>query len=176
MRQLDELPESLRKAIFDEHPSPMALVLPTHRFHRCNDAYCHMLGYSRSELLAKTWQSITHPDDVDGDLSGAEALKHNPGFSRYTIDKKYISKFEDIIRVKLNVQAVWLNEEFQGYLVVAYPFERKSAPTAPLVVKPKGLMEWIKDNPRDAILVSCAAGIVLGRDVVLEIAKSLLLK
>ncbi len=31
---------------------------------RVNDAFCRMLGYAREELDSRTWQTISHPDDM----------------------------------------------------------------------------------------------------------------
>jgi len=30
-----------------------------------NQAFCDMLGYSRDELIKRSWQEITHPEDVE---------------------------------------------------------------------------------------------------------------
>jgi PAS domain S-box-containing protein len=38
-------------------------VAPDGRLLMVNEALCHMLGYSRSELLRKTFDEISHPDD-----------------------------------------------------------------------------------------------------------------
>ena len=43
----------------------MAIVSPeTRRFLRFNDQACVITGYSSEELLTKTWQDISHPDDT----------------------------------------------------------------------------------------------------------------
>jgi two-component system sensor histidine kinase/response regulator len=44
----------------------MAIISPeTRRFIRFNDQACILTGYPREELLAVSWQDITHPDDFE---------------------------------------------------------------------------------------------------------------
>ena len=44
----------------------MGIVSPTTRkFVRVNDQTCLLTGYSREELINKTWREITHPDDIE---------------------------------------------------------------------------------------------------------------
>jgi diguanylate cyclase (GGDEF)-like protein/PAS domain S-box-containing protein len=59
-------------------PVAMNLSTPEGRWTRVNPAMCEFLGRSESDLLARDWQSLTHPDDLEADdilhkevLSGA---------------------------------------------------------------------------------------------------------
>jgi diguanylate cyclase len=58
---------------------------------RVNKAYCDLLGYSESELRAKTQQEITHPDDWDEILAGRQQLLAGE-ISAQTIEKRYLRK------------------------------------------------------------------------------------
>jgi PAS domain S-box-containing protein len=54
-----------------------------------NPALCRLLGYTRDELLRKTFPEITHPDDID--FAGVMAAKLIAGeLETYTIAKRYI--------------------------------------------------------------------------------------
>src|ERR1700687_5877253 len=44
------------------------------RFLRVNQKFCTILGYPRDELLQRTGQEITHPDDLDAGVDLTEAL------------------------------------------------------------------------------------------------------
>jgi PAS domain S-box-containing protein len=52
----------------------IALVGIDYRLQKVNRALCDALGYSGSELLARTFVNITHPDDVGRDVAPAGRL------------------------------------------------------------------------------------------------------
>ncbi len=64
-----------------------------------NERLCEIVGYSRKELLSKTFQDITHRDDVESDL---EQLRQLVGgdIDRYSRQKRYVHK---------NGKEVWIN-------------------------------------------------------------------
>lgn len=165
--QLPSLPLRWQAIIFDEAAVPMALVHPNHRFARCNDAYCDLVGYSRSELLSRTWQSITAGDDIDGDLQGAEALASSDDSQIYTVEKRYRTKQGTLLWVKLHVRAVWLESAFEGYYVTALPIHNSTLPPA----KTLGPINWARENPKDATIVGLAGILLLGRDEFIELLK-----
>ena len=168
MQRFDELDSDWARPLFAESPVPMALVSPDHRFIRSNDSFCSLLGYARSELASRTWQSITHPDDVAGDQSGADQIKLNHETDVYTVAKRYLSKQGSIVWVNLHVRSVWNENTFVCYYVIALPIAAHGV-SPELTVKPKTLTEWIKSNPRDAALLGGAASLFLGRDALIDI-------
>lgn len=178
MLQFSELDATWRKSLFDENPVAMALVAGDHRFLRCNDAYCRLVGFGRSELLHRTWQSITHPDDVEGDSSGAESLKADPSLDEYTIHKRYLAKSGDAVWANLYVRAVRdEDDKFLCYFIIAIPIQKSGGGNdSPESKKPQGVLEWVKRNPKDAALLGGAAIAIFGRDSVIEVVKALLLK
>lgn len=167
--QLPKLTPDWQAIIFDEAAPPMALVAANHRFVRCNDAYCDLVGYARSELLGRTWQSITAGDDIDGDLKGAEALASDRANHICTIEKRYRTKHGALVWVKLHVRSVWIKDRFDGYYVTALPI------TSPVQgkVEPKsvGIYEWASNNPKDAAIIGLAGILLLGRDEFIELLK-----
>ena len=58
---------------------------------RINEKLCEIVGYAPEDLKTKTFQEITHPDDVDKDLTLFAQMKRGdiPG---YSIEKRYIHK------------------------------------------------------------------------------------
>ena len=79
------------QAVFDGAPIGMALVSPTFLFQQVNPALCSMLGYTAEELMSLTFVDITHPDDVDADVSQADQLFAG-AISSYRMDKRYLTK------------------------------------------------------------------------------------
>jgi PAS domain S-box-containing protein len=69
----------------------MALVALDGRFVRVNRALCEIVGYSSDELTRLSFQTITHPDDLDKDLALAGQLARGE-IPRYQLGKRYIRK------------------------------------------------------------------------------------
>lgn len=164
MQRFDELDSAWLRTLFDEAPAAMAIVNSDHHFARCNTAFCALVGYARSELVARTWQSITHPDDVDGDNDGAAQLKLDKSRDVYTVAKRYLSKSGGIVWVNLHVRSVWNGDKFVCYYMVALPLAQHGVLAECAPVNPKGLLEWARANPKDAAIIAAAASLFLGRD------------
>jgi PAS domain S-box-containing protein len=91
---------------FANAPIGMALVAPDGRWLQVNDAICEMTGYPRDELLAKSFQDITHPDDLDVDLDHLRRMLAGE-ISSYDMEKRYIRADGSVIWVLLSVSLVW---------------------------------------------------------------------
>ncbi len=61
------------------------------RFLHVNPALCRMLGYTREELLARTFQDVSHPDDSDKGQELFENLRTGRQ-EEGTLDKRYLHK------------------------------------------------------------------------------------
>ena len=72
------------------------------RFLLVNRAYCRMTGYSERELESRTFQSITHPDDLDGNRRLARRMLAGE-ISSILYEKRYIRKESEIIWVRNSV-------------------------------------------------------------------------
>ncbi len=83
----------------------VALVSPDGRWLKVNRALCRMLGYSETEMLARTVQDITHPDDLDSDLERARRLLAGDDDS-YQVEKRYFHRRGHLVWVLLNVSIV----------------------------------------------------------------------
>ena len=70
--------------LWDAAPIGLAKVSRDGKFISVNPRFAEMVGYSASELAYnKTFQQITHPDDLDADVSEAEALAADPEKRHY---------------------------------------------------------------------------------------------
>ena len=63
------LSEERFRHIFENAAVGIAEVGLDGRFTTVNDTLCAITGYSREELLQRTFQDITHPDDLDADIA-----------------------------------------------------------------------------------------------------------
>jgi len=101
---LHESEQRFRRA-FDDAPIGMALVGLDGRWLQANRALCEIVGYPRERLLQKTFQDITHPEDLDADLELLRRLvaREIPG---YQMEKRYIHASGRIVWVLLSVSLV----------------------------------------------------------------------
>lgn len=97
--------ESRFRQAFDNAPIGMALVSPEGRWLKVNRRLCDIIGYSEEELLARDFQSVTHPEDLELDLGFvADTLAGRR--DTYQMDKRYIHKQGRVVWVLLAVSLV----------------------------------------------------------------------
>lgn len=77
--------------MFDQAAVGVARVAPDGRFLVANSALYRMLGYSRSDLLRKTTQEITHPDDRARDAALLKTILRGNETS-YKTNKRYLCR------------------------------------------------------------------------------------
>jgi len=90
---------------FEHAPIGVALVSPAGRWLKVNRALCDLVGYSESELLTRTFQDITHPEDLDADLENVRRLMAGE-IRSYQMEKRYIHKRGNFVTILLNVSLV----------------------------------------------------------------------
>ena len=87
------------------------------RFRRVNRRFCEITGYSEPELLALTFQDITHPGDLAVDVTQARQLAAGE-IPWYAMQKRYLRKDGSVIWVLLT-GAVLRDNEGGAYEYVA---------------------------------------------------------
>ena len=95
----------------------MAHVAPEGRWLLVNDCLCALLGYSREELLQKTFQEITHPDDLEKDIWVSEQLLTGQ-IQTYSMEKRYLHQSGTIVWVNLTVSLLRTAENRPNYFIV----------------------------------------------------------
>jgi PAS domain S-box-containing protein len=90
------------RGTFENAAVGIAHVAINGRFLRVNEKLCDILGYMREELLARKFQDITFPDDLNADLEQLAPLLRGelPSSSR---DKRYLRKDGSIVWVAVSV-------------------------------------------------------------------------
>ncbi|MDB5977407.1 MAG: sensor diguanylate cyclase [Nevskia sp.] len=89
-----------------------AIVALDGRWIDVNNALCAMLGYSEQEFLDTSFQDITHPDDLERDMTQLKDLLAGRGNS-YRMEKRYFHKRGHEIYSQLDV-AVQRDEQGQA--------------------------------------------------------------
>jgi PAS domain S-box-containing protein len=83
----------------------MALVGTDGCWLQVNRSLCKILGYPEEELLEKTVQDITHPDDLEADLDYMYRLLAGE-IQTYQMEKRYLHKEGHVVWILLSVSLV----------------------------------------------------------------------
>src|SRR4051812_29312717 len=83
----------------------IAQFLPDGRFSLVNPRLCSMLGYTREELLARTFQEITFPDDPAHCLS-LNARVFAGEIPSYAIEKRFVRPDGSLVWTRITVSAI----------------------------------------------------------------------
>lgn len=90
---------------FEHAPIGMALVWPDGRLFKVNRVFCDLVGYSESEMLARTFQEITHPEDLEADLENVRRMLTGE-IRFYQMEKRYVHARRHFVTALLNVSLV----------------------------------------------------------------------
>ena len=102
--QLSESEQRFR-ATFEQAAVGIAHVSASGQLVRVNQKFCDIVGYPQEEILKKTFQQITHADDLDEDMHNVRRLLAGEAES-YGMEKRYVHKSGDLVWVYLRVSLV----------------------------------------------------------------------
>jgi two-component system sensor histidine kinase UhpB len=104
------------RATFEQAAVGIAHVAPDGRFLRINGRFCDITGYSQDEMLKRSFQDITHPEDLDADLAHLRELLAGR-VSTYSMEKRYIGWGDRVVWTNLTVSLVRDRAGDPDYLV-----------------------------------------------------------
>lgn len=97
--------EARYRAIFQQAAVGVAQLDLKGRWLDVNEKLCEIVGYSREELLAKSSQDITHPDDLNAELDYMRQLLTGQ-VQTYSMEKRFVRKDGKLIWGKMTVSLV----------------------------------------------------------------------
>ncbi|WP_295062775.1 PAS domain S-box protein [Sulfuricurvum sp.] len=103
-------------ATFEQAAVGIAHVAPNGSWLRVNHKLCDIVGYSREELLALTFQDITHPDDLQIDMGYVNEMLMRKRTS-YKMRKRYFHKNGSIVWIDLSVTLIWKDESTPDFFI-----------------------------------------------------------
>ncbi|MHA2008489.1 MAG: PAS domain S-box protein [Promethearchaeota archaeon] len=112
---LKESEERFRET-FEQAAVGIAHVTPDGSFLRINQRFCDIIGYTREEMLNKSFQDITHPDDLDEDLKYVRKMLDKE-ISTYSMEKRYYHKNGSTVWVNLTVALLFNHSGEQKYFI-----------------------------------------------------------
>jgi len=103
-------------ATFEQAAVGMALVAPDGHWLRVNRKLCAIVGYTPDELMGKTFQDITHPDDLDVDLDYVRRMLAKE-IDTYSLEKRYLRKDGSLVWINLTVSLMWKHSGAPDYFI-----------------------------------------------------------
>lgn len=129
------------RATFEQAAVGIALVALDGHWLRVNQKLCDIVGYCLDELLEKTFQDITHPDDLDSDLAYVQRLLAGE-ITTYSLEKRYRRKNGAVIWVNLTVALVRHPDGCPDYFIsIIEDIERRKEVEAALKASEASLKE-----------------------------------
>jgi PAS domain S-box-containing protein len=104
------------RATFEQAAVGFAHVGLAGQWLQVNQKICDIVGYTEAELLTKTFQDITYPEDLSTDLEYLHQLLGGE-IQTYTMEKRYIHKSGKIVWVNLTVSLRWDNSGAPIYFI-----------------------------------------------------------
>src|SRR5688500_12504901 len=93
------------RATIDLAPIGLAQFDLQGRFLHVNDRLCDILGCSRDDLVAKTFQEITFPDDLPNCLALTASLAANE-IPNYCVEKRFVRGDGSVVWTRITVSVV----------------------------------------------------------------------
>jgi len=141
---------------FEYGPIGMALVAPDGHWLTANQSLCDLLGYSADELCRKTFQRLTHPEDIPVELEFArQTLTGETHF--YQMEKRYFHKRGHPIWVHLTSSLVRDANGFPLYFIKQVQDISESKRSTEKIAQQAALL----DKTNDAITLCDLQGRVL---------------
>ena len=90
---------------FDLSPIGLAVVALDGSLLRVNPTLCELIGYPASDFASRMFQELTHPDDLDGDVTLAREVLAGIR-PTYSVDKRYVHRDGSIVHTRQSVSLV----------------------------------------------------------------------
>jgi two-component system, cell cycle sensor histidine kinase and response regulator CckA len=104
------------RATFEQAAVGVAHIRPDGRFLLVNQKFCDIVGYTRDELIEKTFQEITYPYDLEADLENVRLMLLNE-IQSYAMHKRYMRKDGSFVWINLTVSLVRTSSGEPAYFI-----------------------------------------------------------
>jgi PAS domain S-box-containing protein len=129
------------RAIFELAAVGIATLAADGRWLQANKKLCDIVGYSHDELLRKTFQDVTHPDDLTVDLAHVDQLLSGE-IDSYSMEKRYLRKDGSVVWINLTAALVRHADGRPDYFIsVVEDIQRRKEAEAALLARESALRE-----------------------------------
>jgi PAS domain S-box-containing protein len=94
--------EEMFRSIFETSLVGVAICSTDKKWLYVNNQICKILGYSEKELLQTTWDKLTHPDDLEADISQYNRLLAGE-IENYKLEKRFIRKDNSVVYARIYI-------------------------------------------------------------------------
>jgi PAS domain S-box-containing protein len=108
--------EARFRATFEQAALGMSMTAPDGRLLRVNEKFCRITGYNSAEMLARSFQDITHPDDLDVWVQNVRRLLAGET-TTFTLEKRYVRKDRSSVWVELTASLVRRSDGSPDYFI-----------------------------------------------------------
>lgn len=153
--------EELYRSTFELAAVGVAHVSAEGKWLRVNRKLCEIVGYTQEELLERSFQEITHPDDLGPDIAQMKDMLAG-STNQYSIEKRYIRKDGTQVWIRLSVSAVRdSNQKLKHFISVIEEIgARKEAEESRAL-----LATYEKDRFRLAAIVESSDDPIISKDL-----------
>ena len=139
-------------AVFERAAVGMAITDLEGRWIRVNQAFCQLLGYAQEEVLAASFHTITHPQDMAASVARFQQLVAGE-INHYQLEKRYLRKDGQPVWVSLTVTRIESPDGSPAYVAAQIQdiSQRRNAEEA--LRYSEALFRAIGENAGDLILV-----------------------
>lgn len=144
--------EARWRALYEHAGVGIAQLNLDGQFLRVNPHLCELLGYSSETMLQRTFQDLTHPDDLKPNLAYLDELRRDSRHS-FSMEKRYRRSNDTWAWVDLTVSLVHSGSADQDYLIAVIQNidDRKRAEQA--LQEQEALMRSVIETAPDAIFM-----------------------
>ena len=114
-RERRESQELFRNA-FNESPIGMSVTELNGKLFRVNPRLCQLLGYTEAELRGRTFQELTHADDLSGNMNAIDLLLAGRA-EHVTVEKRYVRKDGGIVWALVNAGLAYDGDGRPAYII-----------------------------------------------------------
>jgi len=147
--------EFLFRSQFDLGNIGIAITSPDKGWLRVNRKFCDMLGYTESEFRQKSWDQMTHPDDLELNLKLFRQLLDGE-IDNYEMDKRFFHKDGSLVYVHINIACLREDGEVRMVIASVLDITERHDHEEKLT-----LMARVFENTQEGVIITDARGQIL---------------
>jgi len=148
------------KHLFDLSPIGIVISGPDYRFKSPNAEFCRFIGYSEKELMSMSFHDITHPEDLDDNISEIKRLAQGK-IDHYQTEKRYIRKDGQVVWGRVSVRAVRDEQDKRLYSIPMVEDITARKKTEEALLESEKKFREIFEESLDAIFISRHDGVLV---------------